>query len=196
MPFFKGVANNVPKLSRLSAMKPSLATRTFKRELVAALPRLRRFALTLAGSKSASDDLLQTTCERALSRWQQWREGSHLDRWAMRIMHSIWMNELRAQRIRSSGDFNEAEQIPAELADRQIEAHAELDQVLRVLMGLPEAQRTCLLLVYAEGMSYREAAEVMDVPVGTVMSRIARGRQTLTDKLTAPDEAPFQGVSE
>lgn len=154
---------------------------TFKQELVCLLPRLRRFGLSLTGTVDACDDLLQATCERALSRYHQWMPGTRLDSWTFTIMHSIWKNELRAQSIRRGAGFVDPD---SSLFDKsETDAWVYLNQVQNAVAALPEAQRVALLLVCVEGYSYREAADILEVPVGTIISRLARARLALAEQL-------------
>ena len=156
--------------------------RTFKQELVELLPRLWRFGLSLSGSPEVSQDLVQATCERALSRYHQWRPGTRLDSWTFAIMHSIWKNELRAKSIRRGAGFVDAEQyLVADTPDS--ETLAEVEQVYQAVVALPEAQRAALILVYVEGYQYQEAAHILDIPMGTLMSRLARARLRVAQTL-------------
>lgn len=154
---------------------------TFKQELVCLLPRLRRFGLGLAGAADACDDLLQATCERMLTHYHQWQPGTRLDSWAFAIMHSIWLNELRAQRIRRGAGFVDPDH--ALFQEASAESQLYFKEVQRAVAALPEAQRAVLLLVCVEGYGYREAAEILGVPVGTAMSRLARARVALVEHL-------------
>ncbi len=154
---------------------------TFKQELVCLLPRLRRFGLSLTGAADTCDDLLQATCERALTRYHQWQPGTRLDSWAFAIMHSIWLNELRAQSIRRGAGFVDPDH--ALFQEPSADAQFYLKQVQHAVAALPEAQRAALLLVCVEGYGYREAAEILGIPVGTVMSRLARARLALVEQL-------------
>lgn len=153
-----------------------------RRQLVVLLPRLRRFARGLTGSAPAGDDLLQATCERALANLGQWTPGSRLDSWLFRIARNLYLNELRAGRVRQSYVV-EAQQIsPGSLCgERRAETGLRLARLRLLLARLPEEQRSAILLIAVEGMSYAEAAEALTLPVGTVTSRLARARQTLRD---------------
>jgi RNA polymerase sigma-70 factor (ECF subfamily) len=159
------------------------AETVFRHELVRLLPRMWRFALSLTGGREACHDLVQATCERALARFYQWQASTRLDSWVFSIMHSIWVNELRSQSIRRGAGFVDPDALVFENALGETEVAAEHAEIYRAVQNLPEAQRTALLLVYVEGYSYQEAAELLAVPVGTVMSRLARGRISLADHL-------------
>ncbi|AKM07700.1 RNA polymerase sigma factor [Pelagerythrobacter marensis] len=146
------------------------------------LPRLRRFATGLAGTPADGDDLCQMTLERALANRQKWREGTRLDSWMYRIMRNIWIDEGRATtRRRQTFVADEAGlTVGAEGAQ---ESAVELSMVDRAIQTLPAEQREAVLLVMVEGYAYREAAEIVGCPVGTLNSRLVRGRDALLDLL-------------
>src|SRR5437763_15545529 len=155
----------------------------FSERLVATLPRLRRFARGLAGSASEADDLVQAACERALAREHQFQEGTRFDSWMFRIVQTIWIDQLRAREVRKEGGDVEDERLGSDAAVRSVEARLALAEVRRAVDRLPTDQRTVLMLVTVEGLSYKEAAEVAGVPVGTIMSRRARARIALQQQL-------------
>jgi RNA polymerase sigma-70 factor (ECF subfamily) len=148
------------------------------------LPRLRRFGMSLTGSRVDADDLVQMACERALSREFQLRTAARLDSWMYSIMRNLWVDEVRARQVRRADRIDDYEKASFANGDAIAEARMTLAAVRRALMQLPEEQRTVLTLVCVDGLSYKEAAQVLGVPVGTVMSRLARGRQELHRKLT------------
>lgn len=155
-------------------------------QLVALLPRLRRFARGLAGTADQADDLVQAACERALSRIQQWTPGTRLDSWMFRIIQTIWLDERRSVKVRSGEGTVEAENAGAELSvdgARDIEAHLTFDAVRRAMTKLPEEQQAVLMLVCVEGQTYKEAADTLAIPIGTVMSRLARARLALVREM-------------
>ena len=133
----------------------------------------------LSGRRDSADDLVQATCLRALERAEQFQPGTRLDRWLFAILHSVWLNEVRARQIRQGAGFADPETSLVVDGARQMEATLTAVQVLREVERLPEAQRSAVFLVYVEGLAYREAAEVLDIPIGTVMSRLAAARETL-----------------
>lgn len=157
----------------------------FRDQLIAVLPRLRRFARGLAHSVVAADDLVQAACERALARRHQFQEGTRFDSWMFRIVQTIWIDQIRAGKVRKEGSEIAAERMGSDETVRRAEARLALGEVGRALDRLPPDQRTVLLLVTVEGLSYREAAEVVQVPVGTIMSRLARARAALQVQLEA-----------
>ena len=151
---------------------------SFEQRLLELLPRLRRFAIALAGHPADGDDLCQMTIERALSRRDQWLEGTRLDSWVYRIMRNIWIDESRA-RSRRAQTFVDEEAGLTVGGDGGQEAHIALGDIDRALAKLPEEQREAVLLVMVEGYAYKEAAEIVGCPVGTLNSRLVRGRDAL-----------------
>lgn len=153
--------------------------------MLALLPRLRRFAAGLARDPADADDLCQMTIERALRSRDQWRPGTRLDSWMYRIMRNMWIDEARA-RSRRGKTFVDEEQGLAVGADGGQEALHALGDIDRALARLPDEQREAVLLVMVEGWSYREAAEIIGCPVGTLNSRLVRGRDALLALLGEP----------
>lgn len=153
-------------------------------ELVELLPRLRRFALGLTGAPDLADDLVQAGCVKAMERWHQWTPGTSLASWMYRILQTTWIDEVRKSRRRPTvSDETVLTNLPGEDGTTSQEARTLLDQVMGEIRRLPEDQRIVLLLVSVDGMSYREAAETLQIPVGTVMSRLGRARARLADGL-------------
>ena len=144
--------------------------------LIPLLPRLRRLARALAGQVADADDLVQVALERALARAAQWRPDAALDRWVFAIARNAWRDELRA-RGRSQHLFA-PEEAGEMAADRAAQPAQQLELAM-ALAALPPDHREVVALVLVEGMSYGEAAELLEVPVGTVTSRLARARATL-----------------
>jgi RNA polymerase sigma-70 factor, ECF subfamily len=166
-----------------------------QRELPHLAPRLWRFALRLTQHQADAEDLLQRSYLRALERRTQWQTGTSLISWVFAIMHSIWMNELRSAQRRREGNligYSEDED-PSTAVNHAPSADPELSlmctQVLESVTKLPEAQRVVIVLVAIEGLSYREAADVLDLPIGTVMSRLARARLAIGQKFLMSPEA-------
>jgi len=153
--------------------------------LPANLRRLWRYAILLSGRDDTASDLVQATCLRALERAHQFIAGSRLDRWLFAILRSIWLNDLRSRRVREGKGTEDAEFALVFDGAEQLETNMLAAQVLKEVYALPESQRETLFLVYVEGLTYREAAHMLDVPVGTVMSRLASARERL-GKLSAP----------
>jgi len=161
-----------------------------RRDLIAFLPRLRRFALGLTGSRAEGDDLVQATCERAIRYSDRWAPGTRLDAWLFRIARNLFLNERRGRRRRGPevaiDDYPESRLLDGEEAAL---AGIALQAVAGELQNLPEEQRSALLLVAIEGLGYREAAEVLGVPIGTVTSRLARARMALRTRVDGPVQA-------
>jgi RNA polymerase sigma-70 factor (ECF subfamily) len=155
-------------------------TDAFSERLVASLPRLRRFARGLTGSASQADDLVQSACERALTRQHQFQEGTRFDSWMFRIVQTIWIDQIRSRDVRKEDGEVEDERFGSDEPVRRVEARLALEEVRRAAARLPAEQRAALMLVTVEGFSYKEAAEIAQVPVGTIMSRLARARVALT----------------
>jgi RNA polymerase sigma-70 factor, ECF subfamily len=143
------------------------------------LARLWRYALVLSRARDVADDLVQATCLRAIERADQFVPGTRVDRWLFAILRSIWLNEIRSQRIREGGGFVDAADALTTDGEHEIEMNITAAAVLRAIDRLPEAQRETILLVYGEGYSYAEAAAALGVPIGTIMSRLSAGRAAL-----------------
>jgi RNA polymerase sigma-70 factor (ECF subfamily) len=154
--------------------------RDFNQELITMLPRLRRFGFVLARRQDVADDLVQDTCERAIQRAAQFEPGTRFDSWLFAIMQSIWRNRLRADRVRAADGEEALAGVADSVAHMQAESQVALSDVERSLLELPNEQREVLLLVGVEGHSYKEAADLLELPVGTIMSRLSRGRLALT----------------
>lgn len=147
--------------------------------LPAILPRLWRFAYSLCQSATTADDLVQDACVRALSKAAQFQSGSRLDAWTFTILRSIWLNNLRTRKIQQGAGVVPIEQTNIAAPSPDVETNIFANEVVTRVMLLPEAQRESVLLVYVEGFSYREASEILDVPIGTIMSRLSTARQKL-----------------
>ena len=145
--------------------------------IIAALPRLRRFCQGLAGNAQDGDDLMQSTVERALSRAHQFEAGTRVDSWMFRIAQNLRIDAARSMARRGvQVPVDEVAESMGEDGRLTVENRSDLAAAQRALQAVPEDQRAAFLLVVVEGLSYREAAEVLDVPVGTIMSRLARAR--------------------
>lgn len=157
-------------------------------DIVAEIPRLRRYARALAGEAVRADDLVQDTLERALGKWSLWRPGN-LRAWLFSIMHNLFVNQARSPRL---VDYPGDDALP-DLPTRATQNDAlELRDFVHSLSRLPEEQREVLLLVVLEDLSYEDTAKVLDVPVGTVMSRLSRGRERLRALLEGSEPAEPQ----
>jgi RNA polymerase sigma-70 factor (ECF subfamily) len=148
------------------------------------MPRMRRFARGLTHDAADGDDLCQTTIERALRARDQWAVGTRLDAWVYRIMRNLWIDEMRARSRRMQTFVDEDEGLTVgDEGDSLIENQVELGNVGRALARLPEEQREAVMLVMVEGFAYKEAAELIGCPMGTLTSRLVRGREALLREL-------------
>ena len=151
----------------------------FEEELVELLPRLRRFARGLAQNASDADDLCQAAIERALKSCEQWQQGTRLDSWMYRITRNLWIDHRRVAGRRGVHTPIDAVTQIAGDGIAELEAGALRGDVDGAMARLPDEQREVVMLVLVEGYAYREAADILEVPIGTVTSRLARGRETL-----------------
>lgn len=165
-------------------MEPS---NTFESELTQLLPRLRRFAHSLSRNSADADDLTQATIERSLRSAHQWSPGTRLDSWLFQIMRNLWIDTARARirKERHEASPDEAQSI-GEDPRQAIEASIELDRAMAAMQRLPDEQREVVALILIEGFGYREASEMLGLPIGTVSSRLVRGRTALLQSLGGP----------
>jgi len=165
-------------------------------EVEALIPRLRRFARALTGSREAADDLTQDTLERAWAKRELWQAGTNLRAWLFAVMHGVFVNN--ARRLRPTESLDVLAEAGNERADDSAAAESALAvrQLREALLRLPDDQRQVVLLVGLEQLSYAEAAEVLGVPIGTVMSRLSRGRERLRQLLEGetPDRQGLRRV--
>jgi RNA polymerase sigma-70 factor (ECF subfamily) len=155
----------------------------FREAIKDLFPRLWRYCFILAKNRSKADDLAQAACLRALEHEHQFQIGTRLDRWIFRIAQTIWLNQLRALKIREGGGILPPEEIALAGTAADSETILYLSQVLSTAMELPEPQRSVIFLVCVEGYSYKDAADHLGVPLGTVMSRLSSARAKLTASL-------------
>lgn len=176
---------------RLTASRGLIVARTdrvnetpqFRRDLIHLLPRLRRFARTLTRDAADADDLVQAACERAITRYAQWQPGTRLDAWVYVMMRNLWVSETRKRRVRTGQGLVDSESAELTAPGASAEDKVFTSQIARLIEALPEGLSSVLLLVGVEEHSYAEAAEILDIPVGTVMSRLSRARASLRDSL-------------
>jgi RNA polymerase sigma-70 factor (ECF subfamily) len=145
--------------------------------IAAHIPQLRRYARALTGDYTAAEDLVQDTLERAWKRFSLWRSGSNLRAWLFTIMHNIFINQVRTEPHKQNQNAD-----PSALhlwGSRTPEDRLELEDLSKALRRLPNEQREVILLIGLEQMSYNETARVLGIPIGTVMSRLSRGREQL-----------------
>jgi RNA polymerase sigma-70 factor (ECF subfamily) len=157
-------------------------------QIVALLPRLRRFARNLVRDPHDADDVVQIAVERALRRLDQWHRDARLDSWLFKIVRNAWIDEVRARARRAKILMPEeaGEQVGVALMEQEIDRLSTETALAR----LPEDQRLAVGLVLVEGLSYKDAAEVLEVPIGTLTSRLARGREALQGMLRLPEGEP------
>ncbi len=164
------------------------AAGSFSDQLVAMIPRLRRFRLALTGSRDTGDDLLQSVLERALLRQAQFHAGTRLDHWLYRIARNLRIDLMRAERSRGGPgeSLDEAAEIVGDDGLRLVEARSQLAHAGQAFMTLPANHREVFALVVLDGCTYREAADLLELPLGTVMSRIARSRAAMEEYMLRP----------
>ncbi len=149
------------------------------RELVTAFPRLWRYCLGLTQRRAEADDLAQAACLQALENFTLFQAHPARDRWLIRVARNLWLNQLKADRVRQGGGLVPVDRIDLQDLSPSPEGDTFAAQVFAAVMDLPEAQRDTVLLAYVEGFSYKETAEILDIPIGTVMSRLADARRKL-----------------
>lgn len=156
----------------------------FKSNVIALLPQLRRFAMSLTRSVPDADDLVQDACATAFQKWQQYDPSQPLDRWMFRVLRNLWVSEIRKRKVRVGQGQVQA----ADAAELQVESGADDRLIAQQVQGevrkLPSELSEPLMLVCAEGYSYREVADLLGIPIGTVMSRIHRARKLLVASLS------------
>lgn len=152
---------------------------SLKSEIHAHIASLRRYAMVLTRDRDQAEDLVQETLVKAIAKADTWQPSTDMRPWLFRIMHNTHVSALRRFQVRRAA----APDLPEPIAPERQQTHMELVQVLDALDRLPEAQRVPIVLVALEEMSYAEAARILDVPLGTFMSRLGRGRQALREML-------------
>lgn len=151
--------------------------------IIALLPRLRRFARGLSATMEDADDLVQAACVRAFENLDKWQRGTRLDSWMFAIVHRMRIDEARRAKTRRDKAHLVADQQQVGNLPRELEGRMTLRRVDAEMSALEPELRSLLMLVCVEGLSYREAAEVTGVPIGTVMSRLNRARTILADRV-------------
>jgi RNA polymerase sigma-70 factor (ECF subfamily) len=167
-------------------MSTNEGVENIQEQIVALLPRLRRFARNLARNPHDADDVVQIAVERALLRLDQWRSDARLDSWLFKILRNAWIDEVRSRGRQAKIFMPEAQ--GENVGEASMEREIDRWSAETALMRLPEDQRLAVSLVLIEGLSYKDAAEVLEVPIGTLTSRLARGREALQGMLR-----PVQG---
>ncbi|MBN2760183.1 MAG: RNA polymerase sigma factor [Rhodobacteraceae bacterium] len=156
----------------------------FDTALLAALPKVRRYALSLCRKPDIADDLVQTTVERAVIARDRFDLATSMQAWLFRILRNAWIDQTRRNATRGTEvDIHDSPDAAIHDGDRAMAAHMALKETEIALATLPQDQQDVLRLVCFEELSYAEAAEVLDIPKGTVMSRLARARIALAEKM-------------
>jgi len=154
-------------------------TEDIRERVIAFIPRLRRFAFSLTGDWDRMEELVQDTCERALTRHEQWKPGTSLESWMCRIAQNIWKDGLKSKKHRAQVSDDSLHFLTGVDGPREIEGRLTLKAVMAAISLLPPDQRIVIALVCIDERTYAETAEILDIPIGTVMSRLARARQAL-----------------
>jgi RNA polymerase sigma-70 factor (ECF subfamily) len=165
--------------------------------MVELLPRLRRFSYALTGNLDKADDLVQETCARALTSSEQWREGTRLDSWMYRIAQNAWFDKMRAKQVRGEVvDVDAAIELVGSDGRDITESRLMLKVVAQNITELPLDQQLVLAHVCFDGLSYKETAEALGVPIGTVMSRLARARGALHSAISGASHTETKSIDE
>ena len=168
-----------------------------RREMLSLLPRLRRLAYGLTGSLDAGDDLVQATYERAIRHIDKWQPGTRLDSWMFRIARNLNLNNLRYDKLRGPPlDPLEADRVEALDGGRSAEVRLTFGKVKAFIDGLPEDQRSIVLLICVEGLSYAEVSRILDLPVGTIASRLGRLRLEMKRAAEGQERPPERKAGE
>ena len=163
-----------------------MASATGVEQILAHIPSLRRYARLLAGDAAGADDLVQDTLERACTKWSLWKPGTALRAWLMTLMHNLYLNRVRDWRHDDNHDTWDEH---TELAHEPMAHAPDMLDLERALARLTPTLRTVLLLVTVEEYTYAEAAAILQIPVGTVMSRLHRAREAVRAAMAGPDDA-------
>lgn len=169
-------------------MRPAAESNEFRRDLVSVLPKLRRFAMTLTRNAADADDLVQEVCERAITRYHLWNGEGRLESWIYAMTRNLWIDEIRKRKVRTGGgtvDASEQDELSVEPSG---EKAVYANQLQKMIMSMPEGLASVFLLVNVEGHSYREAADILKIPIGTVMSRLSTARMRLAAMITETTE--------
>jgi len=164
----------------------SLALQNERHTIIDLMPDLQRFARSLTGSADAGNELVQAAYERALSRQGSLAAIEQLGSWMRSVIRNLWIDEKRSSRDRLSAPLEDAEHVGTEDTERALIARSTLARVRDMMTALPEDQRAVIMLVCVSGLSYQEAATELDIPIGTLMSRLCRGRLELAQRIKLP----------
>jgi RNA polymerase sigma-70 factor, ECF subfamily len=170
-------------------------TDDIRERIVQFLPRLRRFAYALTRDLDRGDDLVQETCVHALSRLEQFQPGTRLDSWMFRIAQTRWIDRMRSQSVRGTPlDLDAALEVSGEDGRAVAEGRLTLARVGEAMARLSPEQQLLIALVAVDGLSYKEVAQLLDVPIGTVMSRLARARLKLFQFAEGASDSPANAM--
>lgn len=169
-------------------MRPAAESKEFRRDLVSLLPKLRRFAMTLTRNAADADDLVQEVCERAITRSNLWNGEGRLESWIYAMTRNLWIDEVRKRKVRTGSGTMDASEQDELVVEASAESAVYANQVQKMIMSMPEGLASVFVLVNVEGHSYREAAEILDIPIGTVMSRLSTARLRLAAMINKNNE--------
>ena len=169
-------------------MRPATDSNEFRRDLVSALPKLRRFAMTLTRNAADADDLVQEACERAITRSHLWNGEGRLESWIYAMTRNLWIDEIRKRKVRTGGgtvDVSDQDELTIEPSG---EKAVYANQLQKMILSMPEGLASVFVLVNVEGHSYRETATILNIPIGTVMSRLSTARLRLAAMISETTE--------
>jgi RNA polymerase sigma-70 factor (ECF subfamily) len=169
-------------------MRPAAEMKDFRRDLVSLLPKLRRFAMTLTRNANDADDLVQEVCERAISRSHLWNGEGRLESWIYAMTRNLWVDEVRKRKVRGTGGMVDIYDQDTLNVEATAEKAVYANQLQEMILSMPEGLASVFLLVNVEGHSYREAATILGIPIGTVMSRLSTARLRLAAMLSEDTE--------
>jgi RNA polymerase sigma-70 factor (ECF subfamily) len=170
------------------AMRPAAETKDFRRDLVSLLPKLRRFAMTLTRNAHDADDLVQEACERAITRSHLWNGEGRLESWVYAMTRNLWVDEIRKRKVRTGGGTVDAHDQDELSIEPSAEKAIYVSQLQKMILSMPEGLASVFLLVNVEGHSYRETADILGIPIGTVMSRLSTARLRLAAMISENTE--------
>ncbi len=169
-------------------MRPATDSNEFRRDLVSVLPKLRRFAMTLTRNAADADDLVQEACERAITRSHLWNGEGRLESWIYAMTRNLWIDEIRKRKVRTGGgtvDVSDQDELTIEPSG---EKAVYANQLQKMILSMPEGLASVFVLVNVEGHSYRETATILNIPIGTVMSRLSTARLRLAAMISETTE--------
>lgn len=169
-------------------MRQPSAPQDIRRDLVSLLPKMRRFALTLTRNAGDADDLVQETCERAIAKSHMWNGEGRLEGWVYAMTRNLWVDEVRKRKVRVGAGTVDAAEHNELSVDAAGEKAVYIHQMNKLIMSMPEGLSSVFVLVNIEGYSYKEAAEILGIPIGTVMSRLSTARLRLAAMVTNDTE--------